>query len=72
MKELISKITISGIIAVIITVSVMAYFFIASYGIFHASENINTQIIQVLSNIIVLVLGFYFGSSHKQKPDGQQ
>lgn len=37
-------------------------------GLVHSSETMQTQIVQLTSSILILVLGFYFGASHKQEP----
>lgn len=35
-------------------------------GLVHSSETMQTQIVQLTSSILILVLGFYFGATHKQ------
>jgi len=34
-------------------------------GIVHSQESMQTQIIQLISNLLVYILGFYFGSTHQ-------
>lgn len=35
-------------------------------GLVHSTETMQTQIVQLVSTVLLVVLGFYFGSTHKQ------
>lgn len=40
-------------------------------GLVHSSETMQTQIVQLVSSLMVLVLGFYFGATHKSESPNQ-
>lgn len=55
---------IKAILAIIFSIGTFAIFVMAGTGMF-VSEQISHTLIQVLSGIIMLILGYYFGSSHQ-------
>jgi hypothetical protein len=55
-------------IAIIVTIGVLAYFFLSAWGIFKSSESNQTQINQIVYGGWILVLGYYFGASKKREP----
>jgi L-asparagine transporter-like permease len=55
---------IKAILAIIFSIGTFAIFVMAGVGMF-TSEQIAHTLIQVLSSIIMLILGYYFGSSHQ-------
>lgn len=65
--KMITSSQIKPLLAVIILVSAMGYFYCASFNCFHAPEALLTHITQGLFDMIMLVVGYYWGSSTNKK-----
>lgn len=63
---------IKPVLAVIILVAAMGYFYCASFNLFHAAESLLTHITQGLFDMIMLVVGYYWGSSTNKKVNDTQ
>ena len=66
-NSLITRLSASSLIAVLIVVGCFAYFFLAGSGLFHAPESLQTQITQGLFGALMLVCGYFYGASKKEK-----
>lgn len=60
------KITTTTLIGIITISFCFIILLLTQLGVAHTSETMQTQIVQLVSSLMVLVLGFYFGATNKQ------
>lgn len=61
-----NRATTTTIIGILIIVFSFGFFYLSGLGVSDASESTQTQINQGLFGLVMLVAGFYFGSSTKE------
>jgi len=60
------KASTTSVIAIFWTLAAIGFLFYIASGAAHAHETIQTQCIQGLFGIVMLIAGYYFGSSKKE------
>jgi hypothetical protein len=68
MKQVFNNTNITSIIAFTIIVLSYMYFFMVGSGKMHTTESLQTQIVQGIFGLTMLVAGYFFGSSKKETP----
>lgn len=56
-----------GVLAILWTIGALVIFFCAALGIFKGAESMQTQIVQGIFGLSMLIAGFYWGSSNAKK-----
>lgn len=66
MKQFLTTTSTTSIIAFTVVVLGYIYFFFVGSGKMHTTESLQTQIVQGIFGLIMLVAGFYFGGNNKK------
>lgn len=61
-----NKMTTTTLIGTITILLCFIILILTQLGVAHSSETMQTQIVQLISSLMVLVLGYYFGATNKQ------
>lgn len=67
MKQFLTTTSFTSIIAFTIVVLSYMYFFMVGSGNMHTTESLQTQIVQGMFGLTMLVAGFFFGASKKDQ-----